>query len=117
NGLVSLGNEVPRSNGLPSRLAHRLPECACCERLLHSKHEPGLDRIDVTREMIDEIGLRQPCVALLVDIEMCDRRGWWSLGQDRAQRFALVKAEGSDINETGDIWRLCPKGGHDLPAV
>src|SRR4029077_6657173 len=89
NGLISLSNEVPRRNGLPSRLAHRLPECARGERLLHRKHDFRVDRINVTREVIEEIVLRQPCVALLVDIEMYDRRGWWSLGQDRAERFAL----------------------------
>src|SRR4029077_6396984 len=110
-------DEVPRRNRPPGRLAHRLPECTRRQRLLHSKHDLGSDRIDVTRKVIGEIVLRQPCVALLVDVEMCGRRCRRSLLQERAEHFTLVEAECRDVNETGDVWRFRTERGHYLPAI
>jgi hypothetical protein len=33
-------------------------------------HDPGLDRVNVGREVLDEVVLRQPRETLLVDFEM-----------------------------------------------
>jgi hypothetical protein len=40
------------------------------QRLLDREHDLGLDRVDVGREVVDEVVLGQPGEALLVDVEM-----------------------------------------------
>ena len=40
------------------------------QRLLDREHDPGLDRIVIGGEVVDEVVLRQPGEALLVDVEV-----------------------------------------------
>jgi hypothetical protein len=40
------------------------------QRLLDCEHDLGLDRVDVGREVVDEVVLWQPSEAVLVDVEM-----------------------------------------------
>jgi hypothetical protein len=51
------------------------------QRLLDREHDPGLDRVDIGREVVDEVVLREPGEALLVDVEVRQggtRRVWSS---------------------------------------
>src|SRR5438309_4198469 len=57
NGLVTLGDEVPRRKGLPRDLAHHFPERADGQGLLRRKHYLGLDGIDVAGKVTDEVVL------------------------------------------------------------
>jgi hypothetical protein len=57
-------------SGLPGRDAHHFPECAPVQRLLDREHDLGLDRIDVGREVVDEVVLRKPREAVLIDVEV-----------------------------------------------
>src|SRR6266704_5981203 len=43
----------------------------------------------------------------------CDR----PLGEKRSERFALVEAEGGDVDEADDVRGAGPEGGDDLAAV
>jgi hypothetical protein len=40
------------------------------QRLLDREHDPGLDRVDVGSEVVDEVVLGQPGEAVLVDVEL-----------------------------------------------
>ena len=53
-------------------------------------HHFGLDRIDVAGEVGDEVVLREPRVAPLVDVQMGDRRSRRALREQGADRLALV---------------------------
>ena len=78
----------------------------------------ALTGIDVGREVVDEVVLGQPGEALLVDVEMRQRGGRRAaLGQQRADRFALVEAEGRDVDQADDVRRVGAQRGHDLAAV
>jgi hypothetical protein len=50
------------------------------QRLLDGEHDPGLARVDIGREVIDEVVLGQPGEALGVDLEVGQGRtpGVWS---------------------------------------
>jgi hypothetical protein len=55
------------------------PASGCC-----TAHDLGLDRVDVSREAVDEVVLRQPGEALLVDVEARERGAREALTQQRA---------------------------------
>ena len=81
------------------------------------RHVAGLNGINVGREVVDEVVLR-PGEALLVDVEMGQRGGRMAaLGEQAADRFALVQAEGRDVDQADDVRRVGAQSGHDLPAV
>src|SRR5438445_6332020 len=48
---------------------------------------------------------------------MCERRGDGPLREKRAERFALVEAECSDVDETDNVRCLAVERGHDLATV
>jgi hypothetical protein len=68
--LVAVGDQEPGRQHPPGRNAHHLLEGAPVQRLLDREHDPGLDRIDIGGEVVDEVVLRQPGEALLVDVEV-----------------------------------------------
>jgi hypothetical protein len=58
-------------------------------------HDPCLHGINVGREVVYEVVLRQPGEALLVNVEVRQRRTQRPLPQQRADRLALIKSERS----------------------
>jgi hypothetical protein len=46
-----------------------------------------------------------------------ERRSRGSLRQQGADRFALVQAEGRDVDQSGGVRRVGAEGGDDLAAV
>ena len=54
---------------------------------------------------------------LLVDDQVRQRRGRRAAAQSGAQRFALVQAEGGDIDEADDVRGVGAERCHDLPAI
>jgi len=67
--------------------------------------------------MVHEIVFGQPGKAQLVDVQMgeCGRRR--ALRQQRADRLALVQAEGRDVDQAGDVRRVRAESRDDLAAV
>jgi hypothetical protein len=64
--------------------------------------------------MVHEVVLGQPGEALLVDVQVRQCRSRGALGQQGADRFALVQAEGRDVDQAGDIRCVRAQGGDDL---
>jgi hypothetical protein len=87
------------------------------QRLLDREHDPGLDRIDVGGEVVDEVVLWDPGEAVLVDVEVRQGRGRRCLPQQRADRLAFVKSEPRDVDQADDVGRVGAEGGDDLAAV
>src|SRR5215207_4503654 len=56
------------ATSMPGR--HHLPEGAPVQRLLDREHDLGLDRVDLGREVVDEVVLGDPGKAVLVDVKM-----------------------------------------------
>ena len=75
-------------------------------RLLDGVHHPGLDGIDVGREVGDEVLLGYPGEALLVDDQMRQRRRRRPASEQRAERFALVESERRDVDQPDDVGRV-----------
>ena len=70
----------------------------------------SLNGINVGREVVDEVVLRQPGEALLVDVEMGQRGGRRAaLGEQAADRFALVQAEGRDVDRPTTFGASAPR--------
>ncbi len=114
---VAVGDREPGRQRLPGRDAHHLSEGAPVQRLLDREHDPGLDRVDVGHEVVDEVVLRQPGEALLVDVEVRQGRGRRCLPQQRADRLALIQPERGDVDQADDVGRIGAEGGDDLAAV
>jgi len=68
--LVTVGDKEPGRQRLPGRDTHHLLEGAPVQRLLDREHDPGLDWIDIGCEVVDEVVLRDPGEAVLVDVEV-----------------------------------------------
>ena len=115
--LVAVGDQVPGRQRFPRRYTHHVLEGGGGQRLLHGVHDLCLDRVDVSGEVVDEIVLWDPSEALAVDDEMRECWGRGSLLQQRADRFALVKSERRDVDQTNDVRRVGAERGHDLTAV
>ena len=73
------------------------------QRLLDREHDPGLDWIDIGCEVVDEVVLRDPGEAVLVDVEVRQGRGRRSLAQ-QGDLLALIQPE------PGDVDRARPRG-------
>jgi hypothetical protein len=80
------------------------------QRLLHCVHHPRLARIDVGREVVYEVIFRQPSEALLVDVKVRERRARRRLSEQGSDRFAFVKPEGSDVDQSDDVGASSPSG-------
>src|SRR5260370_24963259 len=65
----------------------------------------------------DEVVLGQPAEAVGVGDQVRQRPRRRSLGQQRAERFALIQAERRDVDQAGDVRRVRAEGGQDLAAV
>jgi hypothetical protein len=65
----------------------------------------------------DEVVLREPTEALLVDREVGQRGGRVAGPEQRPQRLSLVDAEGGDVDDAGDVRRIGAERGDDLAAV
>ena len=87
------------------------------QRLLDREHDPGLDRVDVGREVVDEVVLGQPGETLLVDVEVRQGRGRRSLFQQGADRLALIQPEPGDVGQANDVGRVAAERGDELAAV
>ena len=87
------------------------------QRLLDREHDLGLDRVDVGREVVDEVVLGQPGEAVLVDVEMRQAGTQRSLLQQRADRLTLIQPEPGDVDQTNDVGRVGAERGDDLAAV
>jgi hypothetical protein len=68
--LIVLGDQEPGRVRFPCRDTHHVLEGGRGQGLLHGVHDPCLNGINVGREVVDEVVLRQPGEALLVDVEM-----------------------------------------------
>jgi hypothetical protein len=79
--------------------------------------DPGLDEIDVGREVAHEVVLGQPAEAMLVDDEIREHRRGRCVTAQGGDRLALVEPESGDVDEPDDIRRLVTERGHDPPAV
>jgi hypothetical protein len=73
------------------------------QRLLDREHDPGLDRVDIGREVVDEVVLREPGEALGVDVEMGQGRIRRGLVQQGADRLALIQPERGDVDQANDV--------------
>src|SRR6185437_7740516 len=91
--LVVGGDQVPGRQRFPGRDAHHVAGGGGGQRLLHGVHHPCPDRVDVGGEMVHEVVFGQPVEAVGVGDQVGQRRGHRPLGQQRAERFALVQAE------------------------
>ncbi len=78
------------------------------QRLLDREHHPGLDRVDIGREVVDEVVLRQPGEALGVDVEVGQGRASRCLVQQGADRLALIQPERGDVDQTNDMGVAVP---------
>jgi hypothetical protein len=67
--------------------------------------------------VVHKVVLWQPGEALLVDAEVRQCRGHWSLRQQRADRFTLVQSEGRDVDQADDVGRVRAQRGDDLAAI
>ena len=67
--------------------------------------------------MVDEIVLGEPAEAARVGEQMRERRCDRPLREKRAERFALVEAEGRDVDEADDVRSVRAERGDDLAAV
>jgi hypothetical protein len=76
------------------------------QRLLDREHDPGLDRVDVGREVVDEVVLGQPGEAVLVDVEMRQGGTPRYLLQQGADRLALIQPERGDVDQANDVGRV-----------
>src|SRR4029077_20917216 len=85
--------------------------------LLDGVQDPCAFRVDVGCEVVDEVVLGEPAEAARVGEEMRERRRDRTLGEKRSERFAFVEAEGGDVDEADDVWRVRPERGHDLAAL
>jgi len=101
----------------PGRDAHHVVVGGDGQRLLHGEHDPGLHRINVSREVAHEVVLGEPGEAPFVDVEM--GKGWARRPavEQAADRFTFVEAEGGDVDEADDVRCVGSEGGHDLAAV
>ena len=115
--LVAVGDQEPGRQRFPGRDAHHLSEGAPMQRLLDREHDLRGDRVDVGREVVDEVVLGQPSEALRVDVEMRQGGTRRSLLQQGADRFALVQPERGDVDQTNDVGRVGAERGDDLAAV
>jgi hypothetical protein len=87
------------------------------QRLLDREHDPGLDRVDVGREVVDEVVLGQPGEAVLVDVEMRQGGTPRCLFQQGADRLALIQPERGDVDQADDVGGVGAERGDDLAAV
>lgn len=71
-------------------------------------HDPRPDRVDIGREMVQEIILGHPGEALLVDVQVRECRPRRTLRQQFADRLTLIQAEGRDVDQTDDVRRIPP---------
>jgi hypothetical protein len=111
------GDEIRGRQRLPGRNAHHVLESRHCERLLNRVHHPRPGRVDVGREVVDEVVLRKPAKASRVREHVCERRRGRAAREERAQGLALVEREGGDVDEPDDVRSLVAERGHDLPPV
>ena len=67
--------------------------------------------------MVDEVVLGEPAEAERVgeQVRECGRDG--SLGEERAERLALIQAECRDVDEARDVRGVGAERGDDLAAV
>ena len=91
--LVAVGDQEPGRQRLPGRNAHHLSKGAPVQRLLDREHDPGLDRIDIGRKVVDEVVLWEPGEALLVEVEVRQGGTPRCLVQQGADRLALIQPE------------------------
>jgi hypothetical protein len=66
-------------------------------------HNPGLDRVYVGCEVVNEVVLGEPGEALLVDVEVGELWARRPLIQQRADRFPFVESERGDVDEADDV--------------
>ena len=104
-----------RTLGRASTVATDVPQYR--QRLLNRVHHPCPDRVDVGREVVDEVVFREPAKASRVREHVRERRHGRAAGQERAQGLALVEREGGDVGEPDDVGSLVAERGHDLAAV
>ncbi len=110
-------DQVPGRQRLPGWRAHHLVQGGQRDRLLRGVHHARPGRVDVSREVVDEVVLREPAEAARVVEHVCKRRRGRAGREERAERLALVEAEGGDVDEPHDVRGLFAERGHDLPAV
>jgi hypothetical protein len=55
--------------------AHHVLQRARGQGLLRGVHDPRPDRVDVGREVLDEVVFRQPGESLGIDVQVRERRG------------------------------------------
>src|SRR5216683_7327035 len=110
-------DQVPGGQSFPGWDSHHIVEGGRGQGLLDRVENLRLDGIDVSREVVDEVILWQPDEAPLVDELVNQGRRSWALREQRAEGFSLVKSEGGDVDETGDIRRVRAERGDDLTAV
>jgi hypothetical protein len=115
--LITVGDQEPGRQRLPGRDTHDIPKGAPVQRLLDREHDPGLDRINIGCEVVDEVVLRDPGEALLVDVEMRQGGTHRSLLQQGANRLTLIQPEPRDVDQTDHVRRVRAESGHDLAAV
>jgi hypothetical protein len=87
------------------------------QRLLDREHDLGLDRVDVGREVVDEVVLGQPGEAVLVDVEVRQGGTRRALLQEGTDRLALIQAERGDVDQADDVGRVGTERGDDLAAI
>jgi hypothetical protein len=109
--------QVPRPQRPPGRDAHHVVERRHAQRLLNGVHDPGLHRIDARREVVDEVLLREPAQALVVDDQVRQRRRGGSTAEQGPERLALVESERRDEDETDDVRCVAAERRDDLAAI
>jgi hypothetical protein len=87
------------------------------QRLLDREHDLGLDRVDIGREVVDEVVLGQPGEALGVDVEMRQGGTPRCLVEQGADRLALIESERGDVDQANDVGRVGAERGDDLAPV
>src|ERR1700719_3393012 len=102
---------------LPGRYAHDVFERSHREALLNGEQHARFYRVDVRREMADEVVFRQPAESLFVNDEVGQRGGWWPSAEKRAQRLALSQPKGGDVYERDDVRCVGSECRHDLAAI
>jgi hypothetical protein len=73
DGLIPFRHQEPGRVRLPGRHPHHFLPGGRGQGLLHGVHDPGLGRIDVRGEVMNEVVLGQPGEARLVDVEVGQR--------------------------------------------
>jgi hypothetical protein len=77
------------------------------QRLLDGEHDPGLDRVDIGGEVVDEVVLGQPGETLLVDVEMGQGRTPRCLVEQGPVHVPVPPAEsGSDLPKLWGVHRI-----------